>query len=135
MAPSYLEWNELIFKKIFNEENAGRPVSIFVDGQLLNEWGEELGAGKLTGEQGSIIFAGACKSFISGKPDNVAKRISSISKSWQAEGFPLERPPNFIGLLALLVLASSWGGDRHQANKYYGRYWEMMGDAGEYSMN
>ena len=134
MAPSYPEWNELIFKKIFNEENAGRPVSIFVDGQLLNEWGEELGAGKLAGEQGSIIFAEACKSFISGKPDNVAKRISSISKSWQAEGFPLERPPNFIGLLALLVLASSWGGDRHQANKYYGRYWEMMGDAGEDSM-
>ena len=134
MAPSYLEWNELIFKKIFNEENAGRAVSVFVDGQLLNEWGEELGAGNLSGDQGSIIFAEACKSFISGRPDTVAKRISSMSKSWLAEGFPLERPPNFIGLLALLVLASSWGGNRHQANKYYGRYWEMMGDAGKDSM-
>jgi hypothetical protein len=134
MAPSYLEWNELIFKKVFNEENAGRAVSVFVDGQLLNEWAEELGAGKLTGEQGSIMFAKVCKDFISGRPDTVAKRIASMSKSWKAAGFSIDQPPNFIGLLALLVLASSWGGTRHQANKYYGRYWEMMGDADEDAM-
>ncbi len=134
MAPSYLEWNELIFKKIFNEENAGRAVSVFVDGRLLNEWAEELGDGKLTGEQGSIMFAKACKDFISGRPDTVAKRIASMSKSWKAGGFSIDQPPNFVGLLALLVLASSWGGTRHQANKYYGRYWEMMGDADEDAM-
>jgi hypothetical protein len=134
MAPSYLEWNELIFKKIFNEENAGRPVSIFVDGQLLNDWAEELGAGKQSGDQGSVIFANACKAFLSGRPDTVAKRISSMAKSWKVSGFDMAQPPNMIGLLALLVLASSWGGAKYQANKYYGRYWDMMGDLGKDSM-
>lgn len=131
MAPSYLEWNELIFKKIFNEENAGRPVSIFVDGQLLNDWAEELGAGKQSGDQGSVMFANACKAFLSGRPDTVAKRISSMAKSWKVSGFEIAQPPNMIGLLALLVLASSWGGAKYQANKYYGRYWDMMGDLGK----
>ena len=131
MAPSYLEWNELIFKKIFNEENAGRPVSIFVDGQLLNDWAEELGAGKQSGDQGSVMFANACKAFLSGRPDTVAKRISSMAKSWKVSGFQMAQPPNMIGLLALLVLASSWGGAKYQANKYYGRYWDMMGDLGK----
>ena len=134
MAPSYLEWNELIFKKIFNEENAGRAVSVFVDGQLLNEWAEELGAGKLTGEQGSIMFAAACNDFLSGRPDMVAKRISSMAKSWKVAGYDMSQPPKMIGLLALLVLASSWGGARYPANKYYGRYWDMMGDLGKESM-
>ena len=101
MAPSYLEWNELIFKKIFNEENAGRAVSVFVDGQLLNEWGEELGAGKLTGDQGATMFAAACKDFLYGRPDMVAKRISSMAKSWKVSGFEMAQPPNMIGLLAL----------------------------------
>jgi len=134
MAPSYLEWNELIFKKIFNEENAGRPVSIFVDGQLLNDWAEELGAGKQSGDQGSVMFTVACKAFLSGRPDTVAKRISSMAKSWKVSGFDMAQPPNMIGLLALLVLASSWGGAIYPANKYYGRYWDMMGDVGKESM-
>lgn len=134
MPPNYLQWNELIFKKIFNEENAGRAVSIFVDGQLLNEWGEELGAGRLAGDEGSMLFARSCKAFLSNTPDEVAKRISNMAISWKKGGFDLTQAPKFTGLLALLVLASSWGGTRHQANRYYGRYWEMMEVPDEDSM-
>jgi hypothetical protein len=134
MSPTYLQWNELIFKKIFDEGNTGRAVSVFVDGQLLNEWGEALGAGRLEGEEGSIMFAAACKRFLTDKPEEIAKRIGNMARDWKQERFPVETPPKFIGLLALLVLASTWGGERHQANMYYGRYWEMMGQPHTHSM-
>ena len=134
MPQTYSDWNNLIFSKIFNEDNGGRAVSLYVDAGLLNEWGEELSEKRLTNDEGQTSFVVECQKYLLGDPSNIAKKISLLAKIWKDGGYKVNKPPEFIGLLALLVLASTWGGDRFHASSFYPRYWDMLGAGGRESM-
>lgn len=129
MSSDYKKWNELIFRKIFNEDNANRAVSIYVDGDLLDSWYNELVGldSKHANVKGAAHFIECCKEFLLREPKDIAVRISMSSRDWRDKGFKTDEAPSFIGLLALLVLASSWGSGRFSASSFYPRYWDMMG--------
>ena len=128
MSSDYKKWNELIFRKIFNEDNANRAVSIYVDGDLLDSWYNELVGldSKHANVKGAAHFIESCKDFLLREPKDIAVRISMSSRDWKNKGFNVDSAPTFIGLLALLVLASSWDSKRFFALSFYPRYWDMM---------
>jgi hypothetical protein len=78
MSSDYKKWNELIFKKIFNEDNANRSVSIYVDGDLLDSWYKELVGlhSKHANVKGATHFIECCKEFLLREPKDIAVRIS-----------------------------------------------------------
>jgi hypothetical protein len=136
MSSDYLIWNELIFRKIFNKDNTNRAVSIYVDEELLDLWYQESAAfdKKDNKIRGYAHFIESCKKFLLHEPKDIATRISFLSRDWKNRGFKVDQAPTFIGLLALLVLASSWGLSRFFASSFYPRYWDMMGQSGKDTM-
>ena len=115
---NYLEWNDVIAKKFFNDDMASREVLLYVNEKLINN----LDTG---GNENVVDFIDSIKtgpSWVT-KREICDKALQSY-KNWRIKDF--EYPP-YIAYLAFFVLAATTGGDFNQ-KAYYPRYWELLGE-------
>jgi len=114
---TYSEWNEVIARRFFNEQNAEKKVFLCVEDTLL----EQLG-----GPDGKADFINAVKS----GPETARRPGLSICtqarRTWEdwrnnSMGFPA-----YLAYLGLFVLAASQEGERETG--YYKRLHRLLGD-------
>ena len=123
MSSDYKKWNELIFRKIFNEENANKAVSIYVDEDMIHGWAREMCLNTSNPDQSVRVFVDDCIKKLGGESSNIAKFCDQKCKYWKTSKF--KETPEFIGMLALLVYSSGWGDDL--AHSFYPRFWRLVG--------
>lgn len=115
---NYLQWNDLIARKFFNGDMAGREVLIYVNEETINQLGDEQGA--------CIEDFIQC---IKVGPDwttrgELCQKALQSYYGWRAKR--LEYPP-YIAYLAFFVLAATQGGD-FDPRAYFPRFWELLGE-------
>jgi hypothetical protein len=115
---NYIEWNDIITSKFFNQEMAGREVLIYVNEETINDLGAE-------NHIGVEDFVNCIK-----VGPFWATEKDIFRKAWQSyEGWrirQLEYPP-YIAYLAFFVLAATKSGD-FNPRAYYPRLWELLGE-------
>jgi len=114
----YMEWNDLIARKFFNENMAGREVLLYVNEDTINQIGVETGA-----DVEDFIQSVKAGPDWATKSDICNKALQSY-RDWRIKH--LEYPP-YIAYLALFVLAATRGGD-YDPKAYYPRFWELLGE-------
>jgi len=114
----YLEWNDLIARHFFNEENAGKEILLYVNDEILREMGEKSNSG----------VDDFIQSVKKGPP--WVSRSGFCQKALQAfdnwRGKRLEYPP-YISYLACFVLAAGMHGD-FDPRAYYPRLGKLLGE-------
>jgi hypothetical protein len=115
---NYITWNDLIARKFFNEEMAGREVLLYVNEDTINKIGGEAGA-----DVEDFIRSVKAGPDWATKSDMCNKALQSY-RGWRIKH--LEYPP-YIAYLALFVLAATRGGD-YDPKAYYPRFWELLGE-------
>jgi len=115
---NYIKWNDLIARKFFNENMAGREVLLYVNEDTINQIGAEAGAGVEDFIQSVKVGPDWAT-----KSDICQKALQSY-RGWRIKH--LEYPP-YIAYLALFVLAATRGGD-YDPKAYYPRFWELLGE-------
>jgi hypothetical protein len=116
---NYLEWNELIARKFFNEEMAGREVLIYVNEETINQLGSVEGANV----EDFIRCIKAGPSWM--EEGSICKKAEQSYISWR-DNQQREYPP-YIAYLAFFVLAATRGGD-YDPKAYYPRLWDLLGE-------
>jgi hypothetical protein len=115
---NYLEWNELIVKRFFNEENSGREVLLYVNEKLINELSESCGAK-------ADDFINAVKE---GPPwatrRGFCQKALQTYENWRDRN--LDYPP-YVAYLAFFVLAAGTEGP-FAPYAYYPRLWKLLQD-------
>lgn len=124
MYKRYFKWNEHIFNSFFNESVSGKNIALYVDADKIQEWAHELGFGNLSSEAAVQLFVADVKEFLDGDHQKIAIKASNLCKTWKAENFTTV--PKFIGLLSMLVLASSGTADTSDSKSYYRNYRKIM---------
>ena len=114
----YIEWNNLIARKFFNENMAGREVLLYVNEDTINQIGAEAGAGVEDFLQSIKVGPDWAT-----KSDICNKALQSY-RGWRLKY--LEYPP-YIAYLALFVLAATRGGD-YDPKAYYPRLRALLGE-------
>ena len=115
---NYLEWNDLIARKFFNENMAGREVLLYVNEDTINQIGVETGA-----DVEDFIQSVKAGPDWATKSDICNKALQSYS-DWRIKH--LEYPP-YIAYLAFFVLAATRGGD-YDRHAYYPKLWDLLGE-------
>jgi len=115
---NYIEWNNLIARKFFNESMAGREVLLYVNEDTINQIGAEAGAGVEDFIQSVKVGPDWAT-----KSDICQKALQSY-RGWRIKH--LEYPP-YIAYLALFVLAATRGGD-YDPKAYYPRVRALLGE-------
>jgi hypothetical protein len=115
---NYIEWNNLIARKFFNENMAGREVLLYVNEDTINQIGGETGAGV----EDFIQSVKADPDWAT-KRDICNKALQSY-RGWRIK--KLEYPP-YIAYLAFFVLAATRAGD-YDPKAYYPRLWDLLGE-------
>ena len=113
---NYFEWNDLIARKFFNNEMAGREVLIYVNKETIEQLGVAAGADVEDFIQ--CIKVG---------PDwiengGLCQKALKLFSNWR--NYELEYPP-YIAYLAFFVLAATIAGD-FDRKAYYPRLWELL---------
>ncbi len=118
---NYLEWNNLIARKFFNEEMAGREVLIYVNEDIINQLESEA-------DVGVEDFIRCIKTgpFWVEEGDICKKALQSYV-NWR-DNQQLEYPP-YIAYLAFFSLAATIGGD-FDSKAYYPRFWKLLDEHG-----
>ena len=116
----YIEWNNLIARKFFNEEMAGREVLLYVNEDTINQIGVETGA-----DVEDFIQSVKVGPDWATKSDICQKALQSY-RGWRIKH--LEYPP-YIAYLAFFVLAATRGGD-YDRHAYYPKLWDLLGEPG-----
>ena len=115
---NYLEWNELIAKRFFNEENSGREVFLYVNKKLINELSKSFGAK-------ADDFINAVKE---GPPwatrRGFCQKALQTYENWRDRN--LDYPP-YVAYLAFFVLAAGTEGP-FAPHAYYPRLWKLLQD-------
>ena len=112
---NYITWNDLIARKFFNEEMAGREVLLYVNEDTINQTG-----GEAVGVEDFIQSVKAGPDWAT-KSDICQKALQSY-RGWRIKH--LEYPP-YIAYLAFFVLAATRGGD-YDPKAYYPRFWDLL---------
>ncbi len=115
---NYIIWNDLIARKFFNEEMAGREVLLYVNEDTINQIGVETSA-----DVEDFIRSVKAGPDWATKSDICNKALQSYS-DWRIEH--LEYPP-YIAYLAFFVLAATRGGD-YDRHAYYPKLWDLLGE-------
>ena len=123
----YLDWNQRVFDRVFNTDRKNRITTVYVDEDILHEWATEMGLGTVNAAESVRLFVDDCLRELGRDPANIANYCGSASHAW-ANG-RLKGAPLYMGMLALLVLASGWG--EGSGHLYYGRYWRLTGSESE----
>ncbi|MEW6664111.1 MAG: hypothetical protein AB1512_02675 [Thermodesulfobacteriota bacterium] len=112
----YLEWNDAIARRFFNEEKSGREVLLFVNREIIDELGGPTGVN-------TDDFLEAIKQ---GPPwstkDEICRNALQAYHEWRKRG--LKYPP-YIAYLAFFVLAASSEGP-FAPHAYYPRFWKLL---------
>jgi hypothetical protein len=124
MYKRYFKWNDHIFNSFFNESVSGKSIALYVDADKIQEWANELGFGNLSTEAAIQLFVADVKEFLDGDQQKIAIKAANLCKTWKAENFTTV--PKFIGLLSMLVLASSGTADTSDSKSYYRNYRKIM---------
>ncbi len=116
---NYLEWNNRIAKHFFNEEWAGREVLLYINEEIINNIGGDIGNKDdfLRAVKEGPSRASSKKSF--------CQKAYYIYKNWR-NFKELEYPP-YIAYLALFVLAENVEGD-FDGRAYYPRLNKLLGN-------
>jgi hypothetical protein len=117
---NYIEWNNLIARKFFNEMMAGREVLLYVNEDTINQIGVETGA-----DVEDFIQSVKVGPDWATKGAICNKALQSY-RGWRIKN--LEYPP-YIAYLALFVLAATRGGD-YDPKAYYPKLWPLLGEPG-----
>ena len=122
----YLEWNNLIANHIFNPENAGKDVYLYITKpDIIN-----IGKTKFIDEQDSVIwedFLTKIKIGILGSKKDIIGKVLDCYMLWNKKPRPISIDsvdlfyPPYIAYLALFVLPLTEVHDDFNANNYYGR--------------
>jgi hypothetical protein len=115
---NYITWNDLIARKFFNEEMAGREVLLYVNEDTINQIGVETGA-----DVEDFIRSVKAGPDWATKSDICNKALQS-HRGWRIKH--LEYPP-YIVYLAFFVLAATRGGD-YDRHAYYPKLWDLLGE-------
>lgn len=94
----YLKWNDLLAGHFFFEEMAGREVLLFVDDQLIEGLGREIGQNK----EGFIQAIKQGPYWVTIEKQGICQKALRAYENWRCRG--LSYPP-YIAYLALFVLA------------------------------
>ena len=113
---NYITWNDLIARRFFNENMAGREVLLYVNEGTINQIG-----GEATGVEDFIQSVKVGPDWAT-KSDICQKALQSY-RGWRIKN--LEYPP-YIAYLAFFVLAATRGGD-YDPKAYYPRFWDLLG--------
>ena len=115
---NYLEWNNIIAKKFFNDDMASREVLLYVNEESINNLDAE-------GNENVYDFIESIKigPYWVTKREICDKALQS-HENWRFKDF--EYPP-YIAYLAFFVLAATTEGDFNQ-KAYYPRFWELLGE-------
>jgi hypothetical protein len=112
----YLEWNDIIARRFFNEEKSGREVLLYVNKAILDEIGSRYAAN-------TNDFIDAIKQ---GPPWVASGEICQIAlqtyRGWRKRD--LEYPP-YIAYLSFFVLAAGTEGP-FAPHAYYPRFWKLL---------
>ncbi len=119
----YLEWNDLIARHFFNEENAGKEILLYVNDKILSE----------IGEKGSSSVDDFIQSVMKGPPwvsrSGFCQKALQAFENWR--GRNLGYPP-YISYLACFVLAAGIHGD-FDPRAYYPRLRKLLGESDDIS--
>jgi len=115
---NYLEWNNIISKKFFNDDMASREVLLYVNEESINNLDAE-GNGNVHDFIESIKTGPSWAT----KREICDKALQSY-RNWRYQDF--EYPP-YIAYLAFFVLAATTERDFNQ-KAYYPRFWELLGE-------
>ena len=127
MNPAYEAWNRLLADRFFRRDCAGRPVYLSVDDEELEELAPKA---RVATEVAAESLADSVKrEFIFSQTTGLYGRFFRATLEWRAA--PEEKPPPYIAMLAVAVLAGSrMAGDPSQrvaSHNYYRRYNELFG--------
>jgi hypothetical protein len=114
----YEDWNDLIARKFFNKEMAGKEVLLFVTKDVLNQLGTE--AGKNFEDFIRCVKEGpSCTT-----RQFICQKALQCYEDWRGtrQGYP-----QYIAYLALFVLAATVGGD-FDPKAYYPRLRQLLGE-------
>ena len=115
---NYLEWNNFIARKFFNENMAGREVLLYVNEETINQIGAEAGVGVEDFIQSVKVGPDwVCEG-------ELCQKALQSYRGWRIKH--LEYPP-YIAYLALFVLAATRGGD-YDPHAYYPRLRDLLGE-------
>lgn len=120
---NYIQWNMRVFERVFNQERARKTTSVYIDENIIHAWALEMGMKSVTAEESCEIYVKDCLKELRGDAGSIARYCAGASRAWQRRG--MEGAPDYMGMLALLVLASSWG--EGSGHLFYGRYWKLTG--------
>jgi len=116
----YLEWNNLIARHFFNEENAGREVLLYVNDEILGKIGKNENSG----------IEDFIESVKKGPPwasrSGFCQKALQSLENWRDKDF--EYPP-YISYLAFFVLAAGTHGD-FAPHAYYPRLGKLLDENG-----
>jgi hypothetical protein len=115
---NYFEWNDLIARRFFNNEMAGREVLVYVNKEMIEQLG--MAAGADVEDFIQCIKVG---------PDwiengGLCQKALKLFSNWR--DYELEYPP-YIAYLGFFVLAATIEGDFNQ-KAYYPRFWDLLGE-------
>jgi len=113
---NYIEWNNLIAGKFFNENMAGREVLLYVNEGTINQIG-----GEATGVEDFIQSVKVGPDWAT--ESDICQKALQSCRVWRVKN--LEYPP-YIAYLAFFVLAATRGGD-YDPKAYYPRFWDLLG--------
>ena len=114
---NYIKWNDLIARRFFNENMAGREVLLYVNEDTITQIG-----GEAAGVEDFIQSVKTGPDWAT-KSDICQKALQSY-RGWRIKH--LEYPP-YIAYLAFFVLAATRGGD-YDPKAYYPKLWNLLGE-------
>lgn len=113
----YLQWNDLIVRHFFNEENAGKEVFLYVNDEILGEIGNGAGVDDFI----QSIKTGPPWAYHSG----ICQKALQALERWRDKG--LNYPP-YISYLAFFVLAAVTETD-YASYSYYPGFWKRLNES------
>ncbi|MFA4850217.1 MAG: hypothetical protein WC626_10880 [Methanoregula sp.] len=98
MSLTYLEWNDLLIKKYFNDEMAGKEVIIFADREVIDSIGSEF----------NERYDDFCRAVKAGPPwafqNGICQKAIASAKKWRVK--KIQYPPYFAFLVLFVTAAT-----------------------------
>ena len=113
----YLEWNNLIAKHFFNEENTGKEVLLYVNDEILGE----IGKGSDVDDFIQSIKIGPRWAY----HFSICQKALQAFEGWRRK--ELDYPP-YISYLAFFVLAAVTATD-YASYSYYPGFWKRLNES------
>ena len=120
---TYADWAVRLHAHFFRPENAGRPITLFVDDDLLADVAPEMDI-----ERAVLSFEAAVQSWVNGRREPDFSKVHSEGRKWRLRGDNAGACPS-LPLLAASVLAASrmTKGEDFAPHNYYIHFAPIVG--------